>query len=124
MHEVGAVISNGDVIYWHNVKNNTSVFIPDDRHLWEVIWEIRDRLDGIAHSHPGGGIPSYSYEDVTTFAAIEVALGKRLTWWIISSDNMSVYRWCGPERLSYEIVKIAEEPTWIDELRRLSGYTA
>ena len=48
-------------------------------------------LAGVAHSHPGGGIPTPSWEDLTTFAAVEDGLGQRLVWWIVSE---AFHCWC------------------------------
>jgi hypothetical protein len=90
--------------------------------LWQVLWDAfqEDTLLGFAHSHPGSGVPGPSYSDVTTFAAIEAALGKRLDWWITSSDHVVVIRWSGPDKISYRATIVTEAPSWVAELRRLS----
>jgi hypothetical protein len=124
MMEVGAVIAkDGSVIHWHLPPNRTSVALPDSRSLWDILWENRARLAGFAHSHPGSGLPGPSYTDVTTFAAIESALGVRLDWWITSTDHLIGLKWKGPgphEYVGWEIQKECEPRTWIAELRRLS----
>lgn len=124
MMEAGVVFnSQGDPIYWHLPGSRTSVALPDSRDLWDVLWENRNDLGGFAHSHPGSGTPGPSYEDVTTFAAIEAALGKRLAWWIISEDAVVVTVWEGPNRLSYGHpveIEYAVSPDWLTELRRVS----
>jgi len=122
MREAGVVIdSDGAPIFWHSPENRSVVSLPDSRLLWDVLWEYRESVEGVAHSHPGGGIPGPSYEDVTTFAAVEAGLGRRLLWWIASSDAVVVLWWVGPERLAYAKVTLEEVPPWADELRRLSN---
>lgn len=113
----------GHGIHWHLPRGRTAVSLPDDRTLWSVIWQRRHEIKGIAHSHPGRGLPQPSHTDVTTFRAIEKALGRRLTWWIISEDTVAVCRWTRRSR-SEPGTWIAEaDPTphtWLAELRKLS----
>ena len=121
MREAGVVIDvQGEPLHWHLPHNRTVVALPDDRSLWDVIWESRERVQGFAHSHPGSGWPGPSFEDVTTFAAIEQALGRRLDWWITSSDKLSLVTWVGPEKLTYRPAPLYIEPTWVERLRLLS----
>jgi len=121
MMEAGAVIgTSGQVIFWHTPNDRHGGALPDSRQLWDVLWENRHTIQGFAHSHPGGGVPGPSYEDVTTFAAVEAALGRRLVWWITSSDCTSLVHWCGPDKLSYSGVQLHPEPSWIGKLRELS----
>jgi hypothetical protein len=121
MMEAGAVIgSDGEVIFWHSPDGRHGGALPDSRELWDVLWENRASIRGFAHSHPGSGVPGPSYTDVTTFAAVEAALGRRLTWWITSSDCTSVVQWCGPDKLSYGGVQVIPEPEWVERLRELS----
>lgn len=121
MMEAGAVIGiNGHVIFWHTPTDRHGGALPDSRQLWDVMWENRVSLEGFAHSHPGSGIPGPSYTDVTTFAAIEAALGRRITWWISSADRTSIVKWCGPDTLSYFAAPLLEEPQWVYQLRKLS----
>ena len=84
------------------------------------MWDSRAVLGGIAHSHPGTGIPSPSQEDLTTFAACEAGLGLRLDWWIITRDEICRFRWAGPDRLRYAVQDTIGPTPWIDELRDLS----
>lgn len=122
--EAGVLVgTDGNAVYWHLPRGRTFGSIPDSRDLWDVIWEGRDRVLGFAHSHPGRGRPSPSHEDVTTFEAVESALGRRLTWWITSADRLSVVRWAGPGPLDYAV---GDEPphghTWLPALRIVSGH--
>ena len=121
--EAGVLIGlDGQDIFWHLPQNRNGGSLPDSRELWDVIWENRDKVLGFAHSHPGRGIPGPSYEDVTTFAAVEAALGKRLTWWIISSNNCVELHWLGPEKYRYKREVIPDSLFWVERLRKESNY--
>lgn len=121
--EAGVVIDvNHKPIYWHVPLDRSGGALPDSRDLWNVLWESRESLDGFAHSHPGGGIPGPSQIDITTFAAVEAALGKRLKWWIISSEAAVLCTWCGPGKHEYEVKRVGYGSSWIPRLRELSGY--
>jgi proteasome lid subunit RPN8/RPN11 len=119
--EAGVVVDlDGKDLYWHLPPDRTGGSLPDSQALWEFIWNNRDRITGIAHSHPGSGIPGPSHTDVTTFAAVEAGLGKRLDWWIVSEDNLIVARWEGPHKLTYKCTRLHTEPDWIRKLREYS----
>jgi hypothetical protein len=121
MREAGAVIGvDGSVLYWHTPVDRTVGSLPDSRDLWGVLWQHREELAGVAHSHPGAGIPHQSWEDSTTFAAIESALGKRLAWYIASADHVVLLRWAGTSKYSYDVTVLETEPPWTEALRRLS----
>lgn len=123
MIEAGVVIDkNGQPLHWHLPEGRTAGSLPDSRTLWQVLWDSfkADTLLGFAHSHPGSGVPGPSYSDVTTFAAVEAALGRRLAWWITSSDHVVLLRWAGPDKISYRSTIVTEAPSWVAELRRLS----
>ena len=122
MIEAGVVVDKeGFPMHWHLPPGRTAGSIPDTRSLWDQIWENRSQVLGFAHSHPGGGIPEPSWTDLTTFAAIEAALGRRLMWWITSSDHVIRAEWCGPEKTDYGFWTTVYEPVWAQELRRLSA---
>ena len=123
MMEAGVVIgADGEPIHWHLPNGRSGGYLPDSRPLWDVLWENRATLIGFAHSHPGGGVPSPSHEDITTFAAVEAALGRQLIWWITSSESMISIHWLGPNRKQYRGVQIekSNEPTWSTKLREVS----
>lgn len=123
MREAGVVVAkDGTPIFWHTPGDRTVVELPDNRTLWEVLWENRTTVQGFAHSHPGSGVPGPSYTDVTTFAAIESSLGARLDWWITSQTHVALFRWTGPDRHSYTALPMESEPTWVSELRVRSNY--
>lgn len=120
MMEAGVVIGlDIKPFYWHLPVDRTVVSLPDSRSLWDIVWENREKIAGIAHSHPGGGIPGPSYEDVTTFSAIERALGRRLKWWITSADAAIVAVWRGPELYTYKSTP-CDELEWMKRLRQIS----
>lgn len=121
MMEVAVVVDKrGGAIHWHLPEGISVCSIPDSRGLWEILYENKDVIMGVGHSHPGGGVPGPSHTDVTTFAAVEAGLGRRLDWWITSTDAMVVCRWAGPDRLSYAPIILTVEPLWADRLRELS----
>ena len=119
MVEAALVIGpDGCVLHLHLPPGVTSGSIPDSARLWEVLWQNRGLVEGVAHLHPGRGEPCPSETDLTTFAAIEAGLGRRLCWWISSSDHTLEIRWRGPNRLDYaEELVIA--PRWVVVLRLL-----
>jgi hypothetical protein len=92
--EVGVLVGvDGRPRYWHTPKGASAVELPDSPTLWDAIWQHRKVLHGFAHTHPGHGVPSPSGTDLTTFAAIEAALGTRLTWWILTQDEAITLHW-------------------------------
>lgn len=123
MIESGVIIDHkGLPIHWHMPTGRTSVSLPDSQLLWDEFWRYREYIAGFAHSHPGSGVPGPSYEDVTTFSAIERALGKKLQWWITSSDRVALVTWSGPGKLDYTGGELLKTPPWVPELRHLSNY--
>ena len=118
MIEVAVVIDlKGAPIYWHLPEGRTGGSIPDSRNLWQILWENRDKISAVAHSHPGRGNPGPSVTDITTFTAIEAALGKRFVWYICSEDGFSYSHAKGN---GYLTLPYYHEPAWLPELRRLS----
>ena len=85
----------GRVIYHHAPHGRSAVSIPDSRTLWDILWENRGNLGGVAHSHPWNGVAAPSQTDVTTFQAVEAALGKRLAWPIVTFSETVTFRWDG-----------------------------
>jgi len=120
--EAGVVIDKDHKpIFWHLPDGRSWGVIPDSRTLWDVLWEHRERIQGVAHTHPFDGEPWPSNTDVTTFAAIEAALGRRLTWWIVTVQHFGKIEWVGPDRHDYEVWSlITAQPAWAHELRRRS----
>lgn len=122
MIEAGVVIVTGDPVFWHLPEGRTGGSLPDSQKLWEVFWEHRKVPDlGFAHSHPGSGVPGPSWEDVTTFSGVELGLGRRLDWWITSSDRVILLGWEGPDKYKYN-TSLVEEPSWATQLREYSNF--
>jgi hypothetical protein len=97
--------------------------LPDSHELWEILWASREELGGVAHTHPWDGPAGPSHTDVTTFAAVEAGLGKRLIWPIVTFTQVDYYEWVGPDRLDYAVVgrrrfRLKKED--IEKLRELS----
>ena len=122
MREAGVLIDlkTNEPLYWHAPAGRSCAYLPDSRDLWEVIWEHRGKILGFAHSHPGSGVPVPSHEDLTTFRAIEAALGTSLAWWITSSDVFAMIVPVDYRSWSYVTVPYRIFPKWLDELRRIS----
>jgi hypothetical protein len=110
---------DGNVIHWHCPQGRSGGWIPDSRSLWDILWENRENLGGIAHTHPWHGEPAPSGTDVTTFAAIEAALGKRLVWPIVTMNQVKTFMWVGPGKHDYRAVPFLKSDDIFD-LRRLS----
>jgi hypothetical protein len=123
MTEAGVLISKeGKPLYWHVPEDRSTAYLPDSRDLWEVIWDFRDNILGFAHSHPPG-CDGPSQEDVTTFAAVEAALGRRLAWWIVTDRDLSLVEWCGPDKLDYMVSFLGRSQLpWVPMLRRHSNF--
>lgn len=106
-------------LHWHLPPGRNAGYLPDSPDLWQVIWHNRENILGFAHSHPGMGMPTPSHEDLSTFKAIEQALGKRLHWWIISQDCCITLVWSG--NCYSEIPTIVmENASWLGHLHDLS----
>ena len=108
--------ADGAVLHHHAPPARTAVSLPDSRDLWSVLWSHRANLAGVAHTHPGGGRPAPSREDVTTFAAVEAGLGRRLVWWIANADGVAAFGWAGPERFDYTEFPPGPTP-WLSALQ-------
>jgi len=119
--EVAVVFdTDGVPIGWHIPPNGSGVYIPDSRSLWDILWDNRERLGGVAHTHPFYGRPGPSETDVTTFSAVERGLGKRLLWPIVTFNGVATYQW-DEEIAAY--AGIIDNPLGVEHietLRRLS----
>lgn len=127
MMETGVVVSiHHEPIFWHEPGGRSSGALPDSRTLWDVLWQAhRDGwLSGFAHTHPGGGLPGPSREDISSFVAIENALGRPLNWWIVNADMTVLIRKATmdsmPGREIFGTTRV-DDPVWVPDLRRRSG---
>ena len=92
MTEIALVFDEqGRIIRFHRPPGCTSCGIPDTRSLWETMWEWRERLGGVAHTHPWSGTAGPSQTDVTTWRACEQGLGKLLLWPIVTRSEVGYF---------------------------------
>lgn len=124
MIEAGALIAkDGSVIHWHLPLGRSGGYLPDSPDLWQIIWENRDRVLGFAHTHPWFGAAWPSSTDVTTFEAIEAALGRELDWWVVTLDTVVLvardHATHGPPH-QWGVSPLKEDPSWVAQLRELS----
>jgi len=82
---------DNQTLYWHMPLYRSAAYLPDSSALWNFIWQNRDRVKGVAHTHPWNGQAFPSMKDVTTFDAIERGLGRKLLWPIVTMTNVTVY---------------------------------
>lgn len=86
--------------------------IPDTPERWEIIWEHRQEITEIAHSHPGN-LLDFSPEDLTTMEAVEAGTGKEFTWSIVTQTGFR-------SRQGGRDIRRCGAPWWVGLLRRLS----
>ena len=109
---------NGKTICFHEPAGRSGGSIPDTRSLWDVLWENRANLGGVAHTHPWDGPAHPSHTDLTTFDAIERGLGQKLLWPVVTFtdvayvesylDHYSERQWRFTSSVPYEIEGIEE----------------
>ncbi|MEO0604598.1 MAG: hypothetical protein AAF211_24400 [Myxococcota bacterium] len=122
MIEIAVVVDvDGRALHWHAPSDATATALPDSRGLWGMLWTHRSRLAGVAHVHPNGA-PVPSAIDLTTFAACEAGLGRRLVWWIATAADLAAFVHVGPGRLDYHPWPCvpADVAAWLPELRARS----
>ena len=52
MIETAAVFDlKGNVIHWHLPLGRSGGWLPDSRDLWTILWNNRENLGGVAHTH-------------------------------------------------------------------------
>src|SRR5882672_5546558 len=86
--------------------------IPDSRERWEILWEHRDEITEIAHSHPGEFL-DFSHEDLTTMEAVEAGTGITFTWSIITKGGFL-------SRKGVLDTQREDSPWWLELMRTLS----
>lgn len=107
--EVCFLIGRGGALLWADASDSPAL-LPDSRDRWDAIWKHRDELEIIAHSHPMG--PSaFSAEDESTMAALDDALGRKLTYYVIA-PSITISRDQNP---------VSPEPWWVALMRLASG---
>ena len=86
--------------------------IPDERERWEVIWNHRNEITEIAHSHPGDFL-DFSQEDLTTMQAIEAGTAKSFVWSIITKHEFLSQK-------EGQDIQREDKPWWLELIRELS----
>lgn len=113
MREVCFLIGRGDAVLYADASNSAAS-LPDSRVRWEAIWQHRDELDAIVHSHPLGPA-AFSAEDESTMQAIDAALGRRMQYCVVA-PRVTISR-----TGDADIIKLHPEPWWAGLLRLSSG---
>lgn len=103
----------GRTIHWHEPPGRSGGALPDSRDLWDVLWEHRSkktggtgRLGGVAHTHPWDGPTGASGTDLSTFRAVELGLGQRLWWPIVTFTHSHWFR----RRANVSLAEMAAQP--------------
>lgn len=120
MNETALVFDrDGKTLFWHEPEGRTAGSIPDTDILWDVLWENRSHLGGVAHTHPWDGPARASAIDLRTFNAVERALGRRLLWPIVTFNRVAYLHWRAVRK---DYVPFSPKITILDieELRRRS----
>jgi len=102
---------NGEILYADFSQSPTAM--PDKRQRWQAVWNNRENLAEIAHSHPLGG-SRFSQEDETTMAALDLALGQAMRYSVVTPEEIRVRQ--GDEEFMLE-----EVPWWVALMRLASG---
>jgi hypothetical protein len=110
MREVCFLVGDEGQVLWSDA--GSAAALPDSPARWQAIWQLRDQLLEIAHSHPIGPL-AFSQEDETTMAALTLALGRALRFSIVAPTGMLA-------RIDGRDVRVGVEPGWVAELRRQS----
>lgn len=109
MKEVCFVLCGDAVV---RISIGSQAAIPDSKDRWMAIWENREALTEVVHTHPGG-LLRFSQEDLTTMEAVEAALGKPLRWSIVTEDGF-LTRFDGEDDDRHDL------PWWLPVLREIS----
>jgi hypothetical protein len=111
--EVCFLIGPRDTILWADASTSP-VALPDSVARWHAIWDRREELVEIAHSHPVGPL-GFSREDETTMEALTSALGKSLRYSVVAPTGR-ILRDRGEEK-----ILSGAQPYWVDLLKAASG---
>lgn len=120
--EVAMVFNNkGETLYIHQPVGRTGISLPDSQDLWAILWENKDQLGGVAHTHPWYGDPWPSATDLTTWDALERGLGKLLLWPVVTLNTVAVFqRQSLDEQFNLISIKTVPYPIDVENLRKLS----
>jgi hypothetical protein len=112
--EVFFVIGRDGAILWSDASSSP-VALPDSRARWDAIWQHRERLGELAHSHPVGP-ERFSREDETTMEALDSALGVAVRYSVVAPRGM-----LAREGAHGTDAVVDPEPWWAALLRLASG---
>ena len=112
LREVCFLIGSDGRVLWSDAGTGPGA-LPDRRARWKAIWQLREDLAEIAHSHPVGPL-AFSQEDETTMAALSLGLSRTLRFSIVTPTGVLVRAGGKEERPPHE-------PAWVAELRQASG---
>ena len=110
--EVCFLIGVSDEVIYADYSESATA-LPDACKRWKNIWDNRDSLVEIAHSHPLGG-SNFSREDETTMQALLKALGRDIRFSVVAPNEMRL-------RAGAAESIVAIEPWWADVMRLASG---
>lgn len=117
MIEVALVFDKeGKTLRWHLPPGRNSGYIPDSHDLWTFLWDNRNIIGGVAHTHPWDGPSWPSHTDVTTFSAIERGLGVRLIWPVITFSDEGYFAWSDEEK---KYVRLSSAPLSVEDVQEL-----
>ena len=112
MREVCFLVGRGGAILWADASDSPAA-LPDSRSRWRAIWELRDELEDIVHSHPMGPA-AFSAEDESTMQAIDSALGRVMRYTVVASRATVT-------RTGDHTTRVSPEPWWAELIRLASG---
>ncbi len=113
--EVFFLIGKGGAVLFADASESPSQ-LPDSRKRWQMIWDHRQHLEELSHSHPNGPL-AFSKEDETTMQALETALGKALRFSVVAPSGVIA-------KQGSEVTPVDPEPWWADLMRLASGMSA
>jgi hypothetical protein len=114
--EVCFLIGRDGAVLWADASDSPAA-LPDSRARWQAIWDHRDQLEAIVHSHPMGPA-AFSAEDVSTMQAIDSALGRSMRYCVVA-PTVTIAR--TGDRTGSRDEHVDPEPWWAGLLRLASG---
>ncbi len=104
----------------HVHYGDSPAFVDGGRTAWDVIWEQRDRVFDIAHTHPHGP-DTFSSIDENSMRAIATGLGRPVRFWVLSPrvSRLRVVHPCQEPQDADVLFDPGEdnEPMWAARLR-------
>lgn len=110
--EVCFLIGKGEKILYAD-SSDSATAINDSAKRWKKIWDLRNDLVEISHSHPVSAAV-FSQEDETTMKALLAALGSNIRFSVVSNKETRI-------RDGAEEYFLEQEPWWVSLLRSASG---